>query len=247
MNEARFRPAFDSFMEFARANGVGRTMMICCSYDDLEWTLAQMAGHPELDCAFGFHPEDVDRLTADDWARLEGALADPRVCAVGEVGLDYYWTKGNAELQKQVFIRQVELAARLAKPLLIHSRAASQDTFDILAQYGRGPAVMHCYSGSTEMMERFLGLGCYISFAGPVTFKKSVEPKANAAAVPLDRLLIETDCPYMAPEPMRGRDNQTAYVRYVGEFIAGLRGIEPVQLQQAIMANYFRLLGRADG
>ncbi len=244
MNDPRFRSDIAAYMTEAARSRVGRIMMVCCSFDDLDWTLGQADNYPFWDIAFGFHPEQAAEYSEADFDRLKTALASSRIKAVGEIGLDYYWTRQTAALQKELFIRQLQLANATGKPVLIHSRSASQDTYDILKEYAKTKIVMHCYSGSAEMMKEYEKLGCYISFGGPVTFKKAVEPRTNAKLVRADRLLIETDCPYMAPEPMRGRDNQSAYVRYVGEFIATLRAVSSDSLAQQLMNNYQTLLGK---
>ena len=247
LNEECFRPEFDRYMENASKANVGRIMLICGNFSTLGWTLPQLKRYPQLDCACGFHPEDASKISESDWQQLEKQLTDPRIKAIGEIGLDYYWSKEEMDLQKAIFIRQLQLANQVSKPVLIHSRQASKDTYDLLSAYAKVPVVMHCYSGSTEMMENYLRLGCYISFAGPVTFKKAQEPKRNATLVPADRLLIETDCPYMAPEPMRGKQNESSYVAYTGAYVAQLRGVKEAQLQRQIQENYQRLLGEDHG
>ena len=173
----------------------------------------------------GIHPENVEELESD-MAYLEDFIKNNKIYAIGECGLDYHWRSDNKELQKEEFIAQIELSIKYKLPLIIHSRDAIQETYDILSKYkGQISGVMHCYSGSYEMALKFLDLGLYIGFDGPLTFKNSREPKKICELIPIDRILIETDCPYMTPEPFRGKRNESSYVRFVCEKVAELRGI----------------------
>lgn len=177
--------------------------------------------------AIGTHPHSADELTNDDIERYREMAKSDRVVAIGEIGLDYYYDNSPRELQKEAFIKQMELAEELKLPVVIHTRDASGDTYDILESFkDRVYGVMHCYSGSVEMAKRYLDLGYYISLAGPVTFKNSRVAKEVAAAVPIDKLLIETDSPYLSPEPRRGRRNEPKNTLYVAECIAELRNMD---------------------
>ncbi len=177
--------------------------------------------------AVGIHPhsaKDMDESTID----ILKSFADrEKVVAIGEIGLDYYYDNSPRDIQKQKFIEQLNLAKEVNLPVIIHSRDAAGDTFDILkaAQDGSLEGVLHCYSGSVEMAMEYIKLGFYISIAGPVTFKNARIVKEVAKTVPMDRLLIETDSPYLTPEPHRGKRNEPLYVRYVAGTIAELRGI----------------------
>ena len=164
--------------------------------------------------------------------------------AIGECGLDYYWTKDNMEYQKALFKGQIELSIKYNLPIIIHMRDASSDTYELLKEYkGKIKGVMHCYSGSLEMANEFIKLGLHISLGGPVTFKNAKEPKAVAGNIPLDKLLIETDCPYLAPTPYRGKRNESSYVKNVLIEIAGLRNIEVEELEKITEENSIRLFG----
>ena len=197
--------------------------------------------------AAGVHPHDA-RLFDDAAAeRLQGIVTgSPRVVAWGEIGLDYHYDHSPRDVQREVFRRQLRLAREARLPVIIHSREADEDTVEILAEEwagaGRG-GVMHCFGGGRRMAERALELGFYVSFAGNVTFKKAEPLREVARIVPLDRLLVETDCPYLAPVPHRGRRNEPAYVADTARFLAELRGTAPEELGRATSENFARLFG----
>ena len=197
--------------------------------------------------AAGVHPHDA-RLYDD---AVEGRLADllrghTRVVALGEIGLDYHYEHSPREVQREVFARQLRLARGLSLPVIIHSREADAETLDILsAEYAGAPrgGVMHCFGGGPALAEGALGLGFYISFAGNVTFKKADSLREVARSVPPERLLVETDCPYLAPVPHRGRRNEPAHVVATARFLADLRGVAPEELGRDTCDNFSRLFG----
>jgi TatD DNase family protein len=200
--------------------------------------------YPNLYASAGLHPVDAHLFGEEDWVLLENYLKEDVTIAVGECGLDYYWHKDTKEIQKEVFLKQIELSKAYQKPLIIHTRDAIQDTYEMLKEASRDgllKGVMHSYSGSVEMAKRFLDLGLYISLAGPVTFKNAKEPKEVAKAVPLDRLLIETDCPYLTPHPYRGKENRPGHVKLVAEAIASLREESLETIGNMTTANAKRL------
>ena len=162
--------------------------------------------------------------------------------AIGEIGLDYHWNKENKERQKEIFSRQLILAQKLHKPVIVHSRDAIQDTYDLMKEY-RNEGVMHCYSDSAEMAKEFVKLGYYISISGTVTWKNAREPLEVIRNVPLDRLLIETDCPYLTPVPKRGTRNEPSYVVYTGKKICEELGIDEEEFKKQLNENYHRLFG----
>ena len=223
-----------------------RLLVICCTKEEMEAAPVFHKEHPDLvDIAAGYHPEDAAKWKEKDLMDLEKLLAENPFCALGEIGLDYHWTTETVEEQKELFIRQLEMADSLDLPVLIHMRDATEDTCRILKEHmpQRG-GVMHCFPESYEWAESFLSLGFYISLGGPVTFKNGETSRDVAVNVPLNRLLIETDCPYMTPHPFRGKRNEPMYVRYTGEKIAELRGISEEELQMALWENYRRLFDR---
>lgn len=193
----------------------------------------------------GLHPSEANEITESDILDLEKFINDNKVYAIGECGLDYYWVNDNKEKQKWLFTEQIKLAIKYDLPLIIHCRDAVADVYEILKEYkGKLRFVMHCYSGSSEMAVEFVKLGGMISLGGPVTFKNAKAPKEVAKTVPLDRLLIETDCPYLAPHPNRGKRNEPSYVRLVLNEIATLREISADELEEVLDQNsikFFKL------
>ena len=188
----------------------------------------------------GIHPEEVKDI--NDLSYLSDFIKNNKVYAVGECGLDYHWTKDNKELQKEIFEGQIKLSIDYNLPLIIHSRDAIEDTYNILKKYkGQIRGVMHCYSGSLEMAQKFLDLGLYIGLDGPVKFKNAKEPKRVASNIPLDRLLLETDCPWMTPTPFRGKRNESSYVVYVCQEIASLRGMDCTEIEKITDKNAISL------
>lgn len=190
----------------------------------------------------GLHPSEASLNYLNDFLEFKSFAEKNKVYAVGECGLDYHWDITYKEEQKKLFRLQCEYAIKKDLPIVVHSRDAAQDTYDIIASYkGKLKGVMHCYSGSKELALEYVKLGFYISLGGPVTFKNAKEPKEVAKAVPLDLLLIETDCPYLAPTPMRGKRNESSYVKYVRDEIASLRGITSKEVEEATTKNAIRL------
>lgn len=190
----------------------------------------------------GLHPSEASLNYLNDFLEFKSFVEKNKVYAIGECGLDYHWDITYKEEQKKLFRLQCEYAIEKDLPIIVHSRDAAKDTFDIIASYkGKLKGVMHCYSGSKELALEYVKLGFYISLGGPVTFKNAKEPKEVAKAVPLDLLLIETDCPYLAPTPMRGKRNESSYVKYVRDEIASLRGITIQEVEEATTKNAIRL------
>jgi len=225
-------------------NDIERVMLICCGDEDYAKALKLVAEYPCFDIAKGIHPESANEYATEDLSVLDSQLSEGKVVLLGEIGLDYYWVKDNKERQKELFIAQLQLADKHQLPVGIHSRDASEDTYTILKEkHNSKRGVMHCYSGSVEMMTRYVKLGYYISLAGPVTFANAKTAKEVAVAVPLDRLLYETDCPYLTPVPFRGKRNDPNYVRYTAKKIAELKNISIEALNEQVKRNYYSLLG----
>lgn len=190
----------------------------------------------------GLHPDEANGNVSDKLQSLKKFLETHKVYAVGECGLDYHYGTDDIDIQKYIFEEQIKLSIKYHLPLIIHSRDAQQDTFDMLSKYkGQCFGIMHCYSGSLEMALEYIKLGFYISLGGPVTFKKAKESKRVAANIPLDKLLVETDCPFLAPEPFRGKRNESSYVKYSAEAIANIRGISYEELTEATYKNSLRI------
>ena len=192
--------------------------------------------YPYIWAAVGYHPEQAALRTDEGMAELRRLLTHPKVVAIGEIGLDYYWPEPDHDTQKRVLIEQLELARELRKPVILHVRDASEDALTILKSHPV-KGVMHCFSGSAETAREVLKLGLHIGFTGVLTFKNARKPVEACAAVPLDRLLLETDCPYMAPEPVRGTRCDSSLIRYVGEYIAQLKGLSAEEVFRTTAEN----------
>ena len=198
--------------------------------------------HDFIYAAVGVHPHDAKDLKAGDYEQLAEWTKHPKVVAVGEIGLDYYYDLSPREIQKQVFISQLDIARQTGMPIIIHDRDAHGDILEIIKKEAKGlTGVFHCFSGSMEMMREVIKLGFYVAFGGSVTFKNSAKLPAIAAAVPIERLLFETDCPYLTPQPHRGKRNEPAYVNIVTEHVAGLREMTMAELSAVTTANVKRL------
>jgi TatD DNase family protein len=228
------------------------THALCVSVDlpDFPKVLTLAEKHAHIYASVGVHPdyEDTPEPTVDELVRL---AQHPKIVAIGETGLDYYRLQGDLEWQRKRFRTHIRAAKATAKPLIIHTRSASADTIRIMQEEGAGtdaggPAgVMHCFTESLEVAQAAMAMGFYISFSGIVTFKSAKELQAVASQVPLDRMLIETDSPYLAPVPFRGKTNEPGFVRYVAEFIANLKGVSVEEVAQKTTDNFFNLFKTA--
>lgn len=242
---------FDSDREQVLSRMRETGMLCMCVGADMESSAQSVALARENEgiyAAVGVHPHDAKTFTQADVPQLTAWLTqEPKVKALGEIGLDYYYDLSPRDVQRDVFARQLDLAYDLGKPVILHVRDAHGDTLDVLrAQAGRLPhCVLHCCSASWESAKVYLNLGCMISFAGPVTFKRSVHLQEVARNVPLDRLMIETDSPYLAPEPVRGRRNEPANVSHICRFIASLRDMDAQVLCDVTRENGKRFYGIA--
>ncbi|OGV96725.1 MAG: radical SAM protein [Nitrospinae bacterium RIFCSPLOWO2_02_FULL_39_110] len=199
----------------------------------------------------GIHPHDVKEINTETYKELERLLAYPKVIAVGEIGLDYYKNHSPGDIQKREFINLLRLAKEFKKPIIVHSRDAGDDTFNILKQEwgSESGGIMHCFSGDEDMAKMYMEMGFYISIAGPVTFPKTEKLRNLVKSIPASRLLIETDCPFLAPQQVRGKRNEPAYVRYVAEKIAEIKGVSIEDIERVIMLNVYNLfnIGITDG
>lgn len=226
--------------------GVACAVCIGVNLEDSPKVLALAETHPRLFATVGVHPE-YDDVEEPDEARLLALANHPKVIGIGETGLDYYWRKDKPEWQRQRFRTHIRAALHCDKPLIVHTRESAADTLDILREERAAAVggVMHCFTESWEIAQQALDLGFYISLSGIVTFKNAALVKEVAQKCPLDRLLVETDSPYLAPMPYRGKPNQPAYVYYVAQEIAKLRGISPEAVAEATTNNFFTLFKTA--
>jgi len=223
-------------------HGVELAVCIGVNLEDFPQVLALAEANPRLYATVGVHPEYTD-VEEPDEARLLALASHPRVVAIGETGLDYYWQKARPEWQRQRFRTHIRAARRCGKPLVVHTRDSAADTLRVLREEGAGEVggVMHCFTENWAIAEEALDLGFHLSFSGIVTFKNAAIVKEVAQKCPLDRLLVETDSPYLAPVPYRGKQNEPAYVKYVAEEIARLRGTSLETITQATTDNFFKL------
>ena len=243
LNDEQLFIKIESLIE--KANSVGVVGFVVVGYDIESSKLAvEIASMYEgVYALIGIHPSEASYVREEDLKWIEKKLSHPKVKGIGEIGLDYHWDKHYMDQQKDLFIKQIELANRYHKPISIHMRDATEDTYQILKEYKHKDlkGVMHCYSGSVESMRQFVDLNMYISLAGPVTFKNAFVPKEVAKAVPIERLLVETDSPYLAPVPYRGKTNQPRNVEFVAKEIARLRGVSFEEIASKTYQNTVEL------
>ncbi len=224
LNDKKFKNNLHQVIEKAFENNVKYIVVNGYDIESSKKAIEIASEYDNIYATVGIHPLDVDGFDIKDLQVLKDLCSDDNVVAIGEIGLDYYYDKSKMEVQKEVFMAQLQLASELNMPVTIHSRDALNDTYEILKNYNC-KGVMHCYSGSVEYAKKFIELGYYISLAGPVTFKNAKVAKEVAKEVTLDKLLIETDAPYLTPHPYRGQLNDPSYVTYVAEEIAGIKGL----------------------
>ncbi|MBQ7287505.1 MAG: TatD family hydrolase [Candidatus Gastranaerophilales bacterium] len=209
----------------AREAGVKEIIIPSASEESFEKILELCHKFDDVYATLGVHPEDCEKFSDKTAKKIIELAKDPKVVGIGEIGLDYHYTKENKDIQKRVFITQLEIAKILDLPIVVHDREAHLDTLNILKEQKAKNVLLHCYSGSVEFMKECCALGYKIALGGVVTFKNAKEPKEVAAAVELDNLMLETDCPYLTPHPFRGKENSPKYIGFVAKEIANLRNI----------------------
>ena len=200
--------------------------------------------HPGIYAAVGIHPENFEGLDFSALDEIEEMASNEKVIAIGEIGLDYHWYKeeGHRQEQKKWFIRQIDMANRLGLPASIHARECASDMLKILKEHPlTNNAVLHCYSGSKEMLKEFAKLGYYFGFDGPITYKNAIEPRECVAICPLDRLLVETDSPYLTPVPFRGKRNEPKNIPFIVDKVAEIKELSKEEVEQAIWNNFQNL------
>lgn len=224
--------------------GVGLVIDPGCDLTSSRRAVELAAAYPHVYAAVGIHPENCGGCTDDDLAALRPLAQQPKVVAIGEIGLDYYWPENPPhDFQQQVFRAQLELAQELDLPVIVHDREAHGDSLAIVKEYPALRGVFHCYSGSVEMARELLALGWYLGFDGPVTYKNARKTVEVAEMVPLDRILIETDSPYMSPVPLRGKRNDSRNVFYIAEKLAQIKGMTTEEMARLTMENGKSLFG----
>ncbi|MCJ7842920.1 TatD family hydrolase [Lederbergia sp. NSJ-179] len=245
VNDEQFGEDLEATMERAKTAGVQYMVVVGFDRPTIEKALKIVDFYDNTYASVGWHPVDAIDMQDEDLAWLEELATHPKVVALGEMGLDYHWDKSPKEVQKEVFRKQIRLAKKVNLPIIIHNREATEDVVTILREEKAEQVggIMHCFSGSPEIAKKCLDMNFYISLGGPVTFKNAKKPKEVAIQVPMDRLLVETDCPYLAPHPYRGKRNEPAYVKLVAEQIAELKGISLQEVAQQTTANAKKLFG----
>jgi TatD DNase family protein len=242
-----FAPELDQVVARARAAGVGRLVTICTRLTRFEQVLAIAERFDDVCCTVGIHPHEAESEPDAGPERLAELARHPKVVGIGEAGLDYYYDHSPRERQKEVFRRHIEAARLSGLPLIVHSRNADEDTVALLeegAAKGGLTGVIHCFSSTAYLAERSLAIGFYISLSGIVTFRNAESLREIARGLPADRVLVETDAPYLAPMPHRGKRNEPAFVVHTAALVAGLRGVEPAAFAATTTANFHRLFAK---
>ena len=237
----------DGVLDRMHAADISRAVTIGVDGASSAWAVQAAGAHPNVWATVGLHPHDAKDRTDDLMVQLRALTADARVVGVGETGLDYHYDHSPRDVQRDVFAEQIALAKETGKALVIHTREAWDDTFAILDREGTPErTVFHCWSGDVDNARRALDLGCVLSFSGTVTFRNADDLRAAARATPLDRMVVETDAPFLTPMPHRGKRNEPAYVRYVAELLATLKDVDVDAFAQQTTRNAARLFGWKD-
>ena len=246
-DDEQFDEDRDELLASMQACGVEAVTNIGASLATSQNTIELTKKYPFVYGAIGVHPNEVEDLNEDGIAWLKENSGLPKIVAVGEIGLDYYWDEPGREVQKKWFLRQLELAREVKLPVVIHSRDAAKDTLDIMKSFHAENlgGVIHCFSYTKEMAREYLNMGFFLGIGGVVTFKNAKKLKEVAAIAPLSQIVLETDCPYMAPEPNRGRRNSSLNLPYVAEALAQIKGITAEEVIAVTEENAKRLLFRA--
>ena len=231
----------DEVLSALPARGVGLVVDPGCDEPSSRAAVELAGCYPFLYAAVGWHPEEWESWTGESMAILRELVRAEKVVAVGEIGLDYYWDADHKPLQKEMLERQINLALREDLPVIIHDREAHGDALEMISLYEGLRGVFHCFSGSAEMAAELLRRGWYLGFDGPVTYKNNKKAAQVLAVTPLDRILVETDSPYMAPQPVRGKRNDSGNLPWVIETIAALKGVTPEEVERASWENGCRL------
>ena len=225
-DDEQFDADREELLSGMKAGGVGMIVDAAATVASWDKILELTEKYPFLYGSVGVHPDEVGDLNEENFARMSELADRKKIVAIGEIGLDYYWDKEGHDLQKYWFIRQLELAGEKKLPVMIHSREAAADTMEIMKEHGQGlRGVIHCYSYSKEQAKEYVKMGYYIGVGGVVTFKNARKLKETVEEIPLTSIVLETDCPYLAPVPFRGKRNNSSYIKYVAEEIAEIKGI----------------------
>lgn len=233
----------EELLSSMQENGVGKIVNIGASLNSCKQTIELMQKYDFVYGAIGVHPNEVEELSEESFAQLKEWCKSEKCVAVGEIGLDYYYDEPSPDIQKKWFIRQLDLARELGRPVVIHSRDAAKDTIDIMKEQHAEEigGVVHCFSYTKETAKIMLDMGFYIGIGGVITFKNGVKLKEAAAFIPMDRIVLETDCPYLAPVPFRGKRNSSLYLPYVVSALAEIKGISEEEVRRITWENAHRM------
>ena len=238
-------PAFDEdraeLLATFKDAGVGLVLNAGCSLESSHDCIALAEAYPWIYCSVGTHPDTADEVNEEVLEAYRQMCKHPKVKAIGEIGLDYYYETIPREIQKQAFRMQMELARELGLPVIVHEREAHEDGMAVVREFPDVTGVFHCYSGSAEMARQLVDKGWYIGFTGVLTFKNARKAIETAASIPIDRIVLETDCPYMAPVPHRGKRNDPGYLGYMAEKLAEIRGLSLEEIHEITYENGKRL------
>ena len=241
LNDEAFDQDRAELLETFRDAGVGLVMNAGCSLASSREGIALAEAYPWIYCSVGTHPDTADEVNEEVLEVYRQMCSHPKVKAIGEIGLDYYYETIHRDAQMRAFRMQMQLAEELDMPVIVHERDAHEDGMSIVKEFPKVKGVFHCYSGSAEMARQLVDMGWYIGFTGVLTFKNARKAVETAASIPLERILLETDCPYMAPEPYRGKRNHPGYLPKMAEKLAQIRGIPVEKAIRATMENAKRL------
>ncbi|MEH6989969.1 MULTISPECIES: TatD family hydrolase [Bacillales] len=245
LNAEQYNEDLQEVIDRALSEGISNIVVVGFDRPTIEKAMELTEKYDFIYASVGWHPVDAIDMTEEDLLWIEELSSHPKVVALGEMGLDYYWDKSPKDIQQEVFRKQIRLAKKVKLPIVIHNRDATADIVEILKEEGAGEVggIMHCFSGSPEIAQECVDMNFYISLGGPVTFKNAKKPKEVADVIPLEKLLIETDCPYLTPHPHRGKRNEPSYVKLVAEQIAEIKGLSTEEVAQATTENAKKLFG----
>ncbi|KAF0823406.1 TatD family hydrolase [Cytobacillus firmus] len=245
LNAEQYNEDLQEVIDRALSEGISNIVVVGFDRPTIEKAMELTEKYDFIYASVGWHPVDAIDMTEEDLQWIEELSSHPKVVALGEMGLDYYWDKSPKDIQQEVFRKQIRLAKKVKLPIVIHNRDATADIVEILKEEGAGEVggIMHCFSGSPEIAQECVDMNFYISLGGPVTFKNAKKPKEVADVIPLEKLLIETDCPYLTPHPHRGKRNEPSYVKLVAEQIAEIKGLSTEEVAQATTENAKKLFG----
>ena len=236
-DDAQFDTDREALLASLPLKGVKKIVNIGCDLPSSRRSIALAKQYDNIYAAVGFHPENLSDVSEEALEEIRLLSRHPKVCAIGEIGLDYYYDEFAPEVQRHWFQKQLQLAWEEQKPIIVHSREAAQDTFDLIAQSKVRHGVIHCFSSSAQMAKEYVKMGFYIGIGGVITYKNAKKLVEVVQEIPLERILIETDCPYLAPVPNRGKRNDSSNLVYVVEKIAQIKGVSPEEVASKTFQN----------